>query len=843
MAVALVAAWFSLLLGGDSWCDEPATGIPIDQANDLNYTRDIKPILKSHCYACHGASKQEAGLRLDTGALIRQGGDNGPGLVVGNPVKSSIIQRITADEVDRMPPEGAPLAADQIELLKVWIERGAASPVDEERQVHPRDHWAFQVPVQPRGPDVRNPAWIRNAIDAFVLARLDAEQIEPSPPADRSVLLRRIYLDLSGLAPTRDEVDAFLEDHQAGAYDRLVDRLLASPAFGERWGRHWLDLARYADSNGYEDDRHRPDAWRFRDWVIDAYNADMPFDRFTIEQLAGDLLDDATYEQRLATGFHRMTLSNDGGADSVEEEFRIVAVKDRVNTTGSVWLGLSVGCAQCHAHKYDPISHQEYYQLFAFFNDAEDTSIPAPPLVARYTSAYEEELRKFQFRNSEVYAALEEYEKEQLPPVQAIWEKTASNDDRRRAAKVLETRPPRRSVSDQITLASMFVKLDRKYGVLSEQFRVARESGNNRPQPPSTKALTLTTKLRKSHVHNRGSFLDLGEEVRPTTPEFLPPLKTRGVATDRLDLARWIVDPQHPLASRVAVNHLWRQLFGRGLVATPDNFGLTGSPPSHPQLLDWLATEFVCQGWSTKAVIKMIVTSSTYRQSSRRRLELADIDPENVLLARQTRGRVEAETVRDLALDAAGLLNRQVGGPSFQPPLPSGLSQLVELKNEQLMEPTAGSDRYRRGVYVNVQRMFMLPMLKTFDAADPNISCSRRDRSNTPLQALTLLNDPVFFEAARALGQQIVIAGQGGTRERIRFAFQRCLVRDPEEYELVTLDRLFLRQIDLCEQQPELANELIGGTQFPAGVRPAEAAAWIGVARTILNLDEFITRE
>lgn len=687
---------------------------PFDShAAEVDFAHDIQPILVKHCHRCHGAEHREGGLRLDLRRLALQGGDSGDTIVPRSSAKSGLIARISSkDDDERMPPEGPPLSEKQIELLRAWIDQGANWPDTLAGKDADLEHWSFHPIKKPAIPTVRDSAWITNAIDAFVLARLEREKVAPSPEADRYTLLRRLSLDLIGLPPTPEEVHEFAEDDRPEAYVELVERLLASPHFGERWGRHWLDLARYADSDGYENDNPRPNAWRFRDWVVEAINCDQPFDQFTIEQLAGDLLDKPQTEQLVATGFHRNTLHNGaGGAD--KEEFRTKAVKDRADTTGSVWLGLTFNCCQCHSHKYDPISHREYYGLYAFFNNADDAS----------------------------------------------------------------------------------VKLT------------------------GGEASILRPAKRESRIHLRGNFLTPGAETRPHTPAFLPPLSSRGETPDRLDLARWLVDPANPLAARVQANHFWQHLFGSGLVSTPENFGRKGQPPVQRELLDWLACELRESGWSRKSLIRTIVMSATYRQGSTFRPELAERDPSNSLLASQNRRPLEGEIVRDAALAASGLLQGEIGGPSIQPPLPKGLAVLGELKNERFQE--ARGDRHRRGLYINVQRTFQYPMLATFDAPDGNQPCLRRDRSTTPMQALTLLNDPAFIECAQALGQRLM-QHSADRDERLRHAFLVCLGRPARERELNVLHEL------VAEQEKQ-------------GLK--EPAVWSGVARTLLNLEEFITRE
>ena len=800
-----------------------AAWVVTSTAEAADYLREVKPLLQRRCFSCHGAVKQKSKLRLDTAALIRKGGKDGPVIVPGNSLDSELIARLTAKDDERMPPEGEALTAREIALLRDWIDAGANAPANEKPQAHPRDHWAFKTPKRPPLPEVKNTNWPRSAIDAFVLARMEMAGVKPSPAAKPRTLIRRLSLDLTGLPPTPAEVDAFLKSairKPNSALEKLVDRLLASPAFGERWGRHWLDLARYADSNGYEDDRTRPDAFRFRDWVIAAFNDDLPYDQFTLAQLAGDLLPESSYAQKVATGFHRMTLSNDGGADVVEEEFRIIAVKDRVDTVGAVWLGLSVGCAKCHTHKYDPITQREYYQMFAFFNNAEDTTIPAPALPKNFQTEYQRLLKAHNARLAAEKARLAKYEREVLPAKLARWKASPAMDPvvAKKVDAILAVPPPKRSGGDLVALLSFLAPIDPAYGEAMGSFILT--AGNNRPVPPSTKALVLKAKPRASHVHVRGNFLQLGDPVQPDTPAFLPPLRPRGKSADRLDLARWIAGPRHPLTARVAVNRIWRNLFGRGLVETPDQFGLTGAPPTHPQLLDWLATEFTRRGWSRKKLIRQIVLSATYRQASRPRTDLARVDPDNLLWTRQSRLRLEAECVRDSALAVAGLLNRQIGGPSFQPALPAGLLSADTLQSERLMKPTAGPGRHRRGVYINVQRMLPLPMLQAFDVANPNGTCARRDRSTNPLQALTLLNDPVFNEAASVLGRRIHAACADDNGQQIHHAFQLCLGRAPDARELAVLQKLMT-------------------THTPA----TGPVACIALARVIINLEEFITRE
>jgi hypothetical protein len=607
-----------------------------------------------------------------------------------------------------------------------------------------------------------NSAWVRNPIDAFILARLEKDGLAPSPEADRATLLRRLSFDLTGLPPTPEAVDAFLKDARPDAYTRQVDRLLASPHYGERWGRHWLDLARYADSNGYSIDAPRS-IWPYRDWVINALNRDLPFDQFTTEQLAGDLLPNATVEQKVATGFHRNTqINEEGGID--REQFRVESVVDRVNTTGSVWLGLTVGCCQCHDHKFDPMSQREYYQLFAFFNNQDEPNLPLGPTDPKT-----------------------------LPPTMG-----------RRG-------PPR-------ALTTM---------VLQER-----------------------TTPRATHVLLGGDFTRPGVRVTPATPAALPPLpKHPGPGEpNRFDLARWLVAPQNPLTARVAANRIWGHYFGLGLVETENDFGTQGTPPTHPDLLDWLASEFVEQGWSLKALHKRIVTSATYRQSSAARPDLETIDPRNRLLARQSRIRLEAEVVRDAALTASGLRNPRIGGPSVFPPQPAGVDQFTQVKRKWV--PSEGPDRYRRGLYTHFWRAAPHPALTVFDAPDAGTTCTRRNRSNTPLQAVTLLNDAGFTEYAYGLAARLLRDGPASGDMWVRYAFRLCLGREPAEPELRRLEAFLVQQEARYTEDAAGATQLLSGggpagkkLWEVAGVPDGQKAALVLLARVLLNLDEFITRE
>jgi len=725
--VTILAILSSITVVVDSVAEgKPFSELPVN--GKVNYSRNIRPIFVEHCYSCHGPEKQKSGFRLDRREDAFAGGDTGKAILAGNS-SGSLLYRYVAglDSETKMPPKGERLNPAQVQLIRDWIDQGAEWNGPTGKAQGTPVHWSFRAPVRAKPPEVQNKRWVRNAIDRFVLARLEAQRITPAPEADRATLIRRLSLDLIGLPPNVEQVTAFVRDPAPDAYERLVDSLLASPHFGERWGRHWLDLARYADSEGYQVDRARPHAYLYRDWVIDALNRDLPFDQFTIEQLAGDLIPNATVEQKIAAGFHRNTLMNhEDGVD--REEFRCKAKVDRVATTGTAWLGLTVGCAECHTHKYDPITQKDFYSLYAFFNNAEEVDLPAQSF--------------------------------------------------RQAAKYVPT-----------------------------------------------------------FVHVRGDFLRKGEEVEPGAPAFLNAFKPHCNKADRMDLARWLVDPTNPLVSRVAVNRIWQHLFGKGLVATPEDFGARGDAPSHPELLDWLATEFM-GNWSRKALIRQIVCSATYRQSANTRPELASIDPNNTLLARQNRFRLEAEVVRDLYLSCGGLLNPLVKGPSFRPQTSADFKALGAA-GAFTWTDSEGPERYRRGMYIFAQRTVPYPVSMTFDEANPNESCPRRESSNTPLQALTLLNNPIFFEATEALAGRIA-KFSGTDHDRITFAFELCLARKPSNEETKRLLRLLQ---DLRSLPVSVVLSVQPNRNPQSVIRDRDSSAYLLIAQVVMNLEEFITRE
>jgi mono/diheme cytochrome c family protein len=858
LATVLVFAAAPLMAADDAT-------LPPAAKQKIEFTRDIQPLLAQRCQLCHGPNQQMSGLRLDQKQSALKV------IQPGNSAGSLLIRMVGGLEKKVMPPVGERLTAAEIGLLRAWIDQGAdwattTSSTASAGSAPPL--WSLQKIHRPDPPAVRNQGWPRNPIDNFILAKLETEGIAPSPQASKQTLIRRLSLDLIGLPPAPDEVAAFLNDNRPDAYEQLVDRLLASPHYGEKWGRYWLDLARYADSDGYEKDRSRPWAWRFRQWVIEALNRDIPFDEFTIDQLAGDLLPNRTLDTLVATGFNRNTLTNrEGGTDP--EQFRDEQVLDRAATLGTVWLGLTVGCAQCHDHKYDPIKQKEFYQLTAFFNTQEEVNIPAP--LAGEMGPYLAARPDYDRKRREL---LEEYK---IPENEADWENKlryaqqhpTEHDDWifaygefthniDNAKKVLYTPAEKRTEAQKNALTDYFLaacgNLYPKTHCEELKVKEARDKLNalSATLPPMSYAPVLVENDTppKTYVHIKGDWRDPGVEVHPGMLAVLPPLPS-GEPPTRLTLARWLVSPENPLTARVAVNRIWQELFGRGIVNTSDDFGTMGDRPSNPELLDWLATDFENLGgerpWSLKRMVRTIVMSATYRQSSKARPELEQRDPDNTLLARQQRLRLSAELVRDEALFAADLLDPRIGGRSVRPPQPKGVAELSYAGSVKWEEST-GADRYRRGMYIHFQRTTPYPQIMNFDAPNSNLSCTRRERTNTPLQALNLLNDPVFFEAAQGLALRILREGPSrnpeaspGFRDRLNYTFAVTLGRAPSAYELERLGAFFDQTMKTLHDNPQTV-----AAMFPnhlEGVPQLDAAAWVELSRVLLNLDEFITRE
>jgi hypothetical protein len=752
-----------------------ASAASLHAAGPISFNRDIRPILSENCFACHGfdPKHREGDLRLDTFEGATEDRDGARGIVPGDLSKSDAWQRIISEDKDEvMPPPKShkpPLTAKQRETIKAWIEQGAKYEA----------HWAFIPPQKHAG----------DGIDHFIQKRLAEENLKPSPEADPATLIRRVFLDLTGLPPSPSDLSD-LSDWSDQKYTALVNRLLSSKHYGERWGRWWLDQARYADSNGYSIDAPRQ-IWKFRDWVIDALNKDMPFDQFTIEQLAGDLLPKATESQMIATGFHRNTqINQEGGID--KEQFRIDSVFDRVATTGSVWLGLTIGCAQCHDHKFDPIAHKEYYQMFAFLNNQDEPEMKVfdPKTdVKGLTAEFNDVEAKIKAYMKEHAADLDAWEAGITPAI-----KKSLNAS---IVKILGMPKAKRGFVQNQTLFAASIGGVGPFRELNDRHKELDTLLN---KGTTTLVMKETAKPRKTTVFIKGDFTRPDVEVQPGTPSVLHPFETTSKQPNRLDLAKWIMSPKNPLTARVIVNRVWQQYFGRGIVETENDFGSQGTLPSHPELLDWLATELMAKKWSLKELHKLIVTSKTYRQSSANRPELIEKDPQNYLLARQSRLRLDAEVVRDVCLAASGLLSTKIGGPPVYPPIPDGVMGQGQVK--RVWSVSKGEDRYRRGLYTFVYRASPPPSLTVFDAPEGFSSCTRRIRSNTPLQALTLMNDSGFFEFATALKKII-------EKDGLETAFKRCTARAPKPDELAVLKKLDS----------------------------------LNAARTLLNLDETVTRE
>ena len=787
-----------MVWGAPTYAGGPATK-QADAAVD--YLREVRPILARNCFACHGPDESQRGgtLRLDHRDDAMKPLKSGSIAVVpGAPDESELLARLVEeDESLRMPPKkaGERLSKADVEILRRWMRQGAPYA----------EHWALSAPRAKPLPTCNERPRPRNGIDHWVFARLEKEGLAPAPEADKFILLRRVSIDLRGLPPTPREVDEFAADTSPNAYEKAVDRFLKDPAYGERWARVWLDLARYADSAGYGSDPLRT-IWRYRDWVIDAFNNNLPYDQFTIEQLAGDLLPGATLDQRMATAFHRNTMTNtEGGTD--DEEFRAAAVKDRVDTTWSVWLGLTMGCAKCHTHKYDPITIDDYYRFYAIFNQSADADRPdEQPVIAAPTAEQRDLTRRIDAtiaaRRAELAACLPEVADASARllnlPFSAVTPLRAAIDRLEKSKPVAATLP-------------VMVELPEK-------------------------------ERRPNRVLEKSNYMTPGKVVEPGVPSSLPPLP-KDAPRNRLGVARWIVAPENPLTARVAVNRYWSQLFGAGLVETEEDFGTQGELPSHPDLLDWLALEYRALGWDTKALLKTIVTSATYRKSSRVTAETLAKDPRNRLCSRGPRFRLDAETVRDQALALSGLLSRKMHGPSVFPPQPDNLWQAA-FNGERTWATSPGEDRHRRAVYTFWRRTVPYPSMAAFDAPSREICAVRRIRTNTPLQAFVTLNDPVYIEAAQSLARRVVAEGGASDASRVTFALRLVLCRPPAAEQVSAVTDLFKKERDRYANDRTsalaLATEPIG--PLPIGADPAEFAAWTAVANVLLNLDGVLTK-
>lgn len=968
-------------------------GIQSIQADEtIDFGRDVQPILSNHCYQCHGsdAETREAELRLDRRDVAMETG----AINVATPEASELLKRVrsTDPSIVMPPPEiNKTLSSRQVQILEKWIAQGATYDA----------HWAFQRIQKPTVPSTADDPWCRNEIDAFVLNRLREKKFTPSPEASREVLIRRLYQDLLGLLPSPEEVDAYVNDSSPTADQDLVDRLLASPHYGERWGRHWLDQARYADSNGYTIDGPRV-MWPYRDWVIAAFNRDLPFDQFTIEQLAGDLLSEPTKQQLVATAFHRNTMINQEGGVKADQ-YRNEALVDRVNTTGAVWLGLTIGCAQCHSHKFDPITHDEYYSLYAFFNDAADANNVGPTVDVHeaemfgWTDLQYQQAKELQQLRNQV-AALEKQAGETSPLGTAQWKwdspqlvsqhtesgaqlkrledgsllaeaDVAANDayhlELQSPAQASETpyvltairlrvltdpslpkNGPGRAGNGNFVLTSLelerngtrvplveawadhsqndysidgvidddsqtgwainvdgaqakagkkmnapheaILALAEPLNLQQDQLTIHLRHGRNAnyqlgrfaidftstplPTPADKQKINADLAAAKTRVAEleaalpgqglpvkqmviksqakhpetyrliRGDFLDPDQQAGPldlVVPAALVTESTSPTLESRLQLAQWLVSRENPLTARVTVNRIWARYFGRGIVETENDFGLQGTPPTHPELLDWLAVTFMEQGWSMKDLHRLIVQSATYRQSSDVRTELTEADPGNYWLARQSRFRVEAEIVRDQALAASGLLTPHIGGPSVFPPQPDGVYNFTQ--NKKSWPTETGANRYRRTMYTMFYRSAPYPLLSTFDVPDFSTTCTRRVRSNTPLQSLTMANDVVFQEFATGLATRVWNQETNASiQDDCHHMFRIALTRAPSAAELNILTQFYEREFQRFQDTPEDAEQFVHGKL--EGTDRLRLAALASVARVILNTDEFVTR-
>jgi hypothetical protein len=811
-----------------------------DDASKIQFNRDIRPILSDACYTCHGPAKstRKANLRFDTkdGAFADLGGYHA--IVPGQPDKSELWKRVTAANVkDRMPPAktGKQLSQDQVDRLRRWIEQGATW----------QEHWSLIPPTRPELPAVKGKAWPHNAIDRFILARLERENLPPSPPASREALIRRVTFDLTGLPPTVAEVDAFLADSSPRAYEKVVDRLLASPRYGERMVLDWLDAARYADTNGYQTDGTRA-MWPWRDWVIDALNKNMPFDQFTIEQLAGDLLPGATVPQKIATGFHRNHMLN-GEGGRIAEESRVEYVVDRVETTATVWLGLTAGCGRCHDHKYDPISQKEFYQLYAYFNNIAETggvdrrNSTAAPVLELPTPEQKSKLDALRKDAAKTDGELKSLT-DTLLTGQEAWEREVAGEKLPAAvAAALKIARAKRTPEQTKAVTDHFL------GYFPNRKSLAVRADNAKKELDAVQKSVVITMVmeeksppRETFILERGLYTKPGKKVGAGVPAALPSM-SNDAPNNRLGLARWLVDAANPLTARVTVNRHWQMFFGTGLVKTTEDFGAQGALPSHPELLDWLAVEFQ-RDWNVKALHRLIVTSAAYRQASRLLPALVERDPDNRLLARGPRRRLSSFTLRDQALALSGLLVEKIGGPPVRPYQPPGIWEEFSF-NTIKYQQDKGEKLYRRSLYTFWRRSVGPPNL--FDASARQVCTVGHARTNTPLHALVLFNDITYVEAARAWAERLMKSGLREPAERVALAFRMATARHATAAERKLLVRAFEQTLRHYRADPDAARKLIrtGDSVADPNLDAVELAAYAGVVSMILNLDEVLTKE
>ncbi len=839
------------------------------RADDIQYNRDIRPILTENCFKCHGPAAKKGGFRLDVREdATKPAKSKATPIVAGKPGESELIKRIfSKDADDVMPPPSAhkTLKPAEKELLKKWIAEGATY----------QKHWSFEAPAKVALPKAGG----KNPIDAFVMARLEREGLKPAPEADRPTLIRRVAFALTGLPPTPADVDAFLTDKSADAYEKMVDRYLGSQHYGEEMARHWLDLARYADTHGLHLDNERQ-MWLYRDWVVRAFNDNMPFDRFTIEQLAGDLLPKATSEQIIATGFNRCNVSTSEGG-SIDQEWVFRNALDRTSTTMEVFLALTGGCAVCHDHKFDPISAKEYYSMFAFFYSAagpamDGNALLTEPVMKTPTAIQQKRLAeladliaKAQQEIAQKLQGVKYADPADVPiqgPDAGVFAKDPAKSFKAWRAKASVDA---KGLSKELTALVKQAKLDAAGETkLREHYLQHVNADSKTTFTPLNKQLVGLTKERDgingaipgtfifkdlpaprpSFVMMRGQYDKPGEKVEPDTPAALPKLvKSDAKArANRLDLAKWLVEPTHPLTARVAVNRYWQQFFGSGLVKSSADFGTQGEAPSHPELLDHLALTFSDSKWDIKAMVRLMVTSATFRQSSRLTADLYKRDPDNRLHARGPRFRLDAEQIRDNALFVSGLINLEMGGRGVRPYQPPRIWEPVAFSGSNTGNYTAdkGAALYRRSLYTFIKRTAPHPYMSNFDAPNRESSCSRRERSNTPLQALQLMNDVQHFEAARKLAERMLVEGGKTPAERVHFGYRVVLSREPEALEADVVGKTLAQHVERYQKDPAAAAKAIrvGDTPPRAGLAEPELAAYTLIANLLLNLDETVTR-
>jgi hypothetical protein len=819
----------------------------------VDFVRDVQPILRTHCWACHGPEKQKGKLRLDSKELAFKGGLSGKVIVPGDAKKSLLYERVVTDNEDeRMPLDKEPLPAGKVAVLREWLEQGAPWP-DGASVAGAKVEmlWSLVPPVRREPPRVRDAAWVRTPIDAFVLAALEAKGLAPAAEAPKETLLRRASLDLTGLPPSPEEVDAFLADRSPRAFEGAVDRLLASPHYGERWARHWLDLARYAESEGFKSDETRPNSWRWRDWVIRSLNDDKPYDRFVREQIAGDELWPDDPDAGLATAFHRHYPDESNARNLVQRRQEIL--NDITDAVGAVFFGLTFACARCHNHKYDPILQADYYRLQAFFSNirvADDLSL-APPEARAKLAEWEERTRAIR---SEM-AALE-------APRRKALEKEFSEKFPEEIRKILEKRPEERTADERplyykamqylgpdshayvaprdLVAKSLTGEAKKKWEALKAELEKVPHPGE---PARGTGIADCGREAARTYILRRGVYDALGPEVQPGFPTVLDPRPAKVTPTAvssgrRAALANWLADPTNPITARLMANRIWAGHFGVGIARTPSDLGVQGERPTHPELLDWLAVEFVARGWSMKAMHRLIVTSSAYRQSSGSNPGAAKVDPENRLLWRFPRHRLEGEAIRDGALAVSGLLNRKMGGPSVFPELPEGMTSRGGWPVTRSEE-----ERNRRSVYVFVRRNTRYPMLEAFDMPDTHESCARRHVSTTPVQALALLNNTLTLQWAQAFAARVLRDAGADRDAQVGRAWRLAFARRPAEDERELARRFWERHRAILARRIEAGEAIAMPAEVPSPVQPVDAAVLVDFCHALLNASEFIYRD